>query len=103
MKEMCTIIPQGSCPICGHKQFIVHEIDTNIYLTDQDGAILDHKELSYKAIGICTNCKAQFEMMPTSIGFIPLTKLRKIIYEYSPSVYINETELINSTNPMEVR
>lgn len=102
MKEMCRLVPQGACPICGHKQFIVHEITTDLYLTNQDGAAIDHKELNYIALGKCINCGKEFEMMPTSIGFIPLTRLRKILYEYSPSSYMNKTELGNINNPMGV-
>lgn len=101
MREMCRIIPQGSCPICGHKQFIINEGIINLYLTDQDGSVIDYKEEDYKAIGKCINCGKKFEMMPTSTGFIPLTHLRKIIYEYSPSSYINEISSGNTKNPME--
>ena len=103
MKEMCRLVPQGACPTCGHKQFVVYENTTDLYLTNQDGEAIDHTEVRYIAFGKCLNCGKEFEMMPTSIGFIPLTGLRKILYEYSPSSYINETELGSTNNPMEVK
>lgn len=101
-KIMCDIIPAGSCPICSGKQFIVHEFSSNLYLLDYDGKVIDHNEIIYNAVGKCLNCGHQFEMMPTMEGFIPLTKLRKIFYEYSPSAYKDESKLENSSNPMGV-
>lgn len=99
MKEMVYIINNGSCPTCGNKQFIVAEHQTMLYLTDGNGEAINSKELNYKAIGKCCNCGKEFEMMPTSYGFIPLTRLRKILFEYTPHC-IHEEELEDVENPM---
>ena len=46
-KEVLAVrIPNGSCPICGHKQFIVSDISHNLYLTNRDGEIVDYNEYS---------------------------------------------------------
>lgn len=105
MKEMCTSIPYGACPSCGHKQFIVDEISSNTYLLDRDGAILDFSENNYSAKGICCNCHKVYEMLPTQIGFIPLTPLRKILFEATPHAIATQVVPFyesKTPNPMEV-
>ena len=79
-KTMCSIIPRGSCPKCGHSQFIVLESNSTIYLTDRDGSIIDSKDVDAMANGICCRCGSTYDMLPTSYGFIPMTALRKIIF-----------------------
>lgn len=99
MINMVKVIPNGSCPYCGHKQFVVIESQLNIFLTNRDGEIIDNKELSYKARGKCCNCNREFEMMQTTYGFIPLSPLRKIIYNHTNhNESEEEYEVIN--NPM---
>lgn len=98
MKEMCTNIPKGSCPNCGHKQFIVYEQQQNAFITNQDGDIIDSKELSHTAVGKCIRCGQVFDMFSALNRFIPLTELRKILYDYSPYLE-NENKYIK--NPME--
>ena len=103
-KQMIRLIPQGSCPKCQHKQFVVYDNQSTMYLTNRDGAIIDSKELDHISVGMCCNCGTTFEMFPTSEGFIPLTPMRKIVYDYTitrsePShvkAYID-----NAMNPMQ--
>ena len=81
LKLMAKSIPYGACPNCGHKQFVVIQTTTNIFLTNRDGEITDGCELADRAVGKCGNCGKEMEMFPTRYGFIPLTPLRKIVYE----------------------
>lgn len=103
MKElnMCRIIPRGSCPNCGGKQFIVFEATQSMYLTGIDGEIIDSKELKFYAVGKCCKCNMEYEMLPTTYGFIPLTRLRKICFEYHEPELLEEVHMIS--NPMEVQ
>lgn len=102
MKEMVNIIPLGSCPKCGHKQFVVSELQINEYLTNQDGEIISSLDVDYNAAGMCCNCKSIFKMYPTRDGFIPLTRLREILFDYTPHMLIVEKEELNNIpNPME--
>lgn len=102
MKEMVNIIPLGSCPKCGHKQFIVSECQINQYLTNIDGEIIDSCDVDYNAEGICLNCKSVFKMYPTKEGFIPLTRLREIMFDYTPHIHVEECIKYNTIpNPME--
>jgi hypothetical protein len=102
-KEMVRLVPIGSCPICGHNQFVVAESELNIFLTNRDGEIVDSSNCSYKCEGMCINCKTRMPMLATPERFIPLTPLRKLLYEN-----INHNELGLSVdedvvpNPMEV-
>jgi len=100
LKEMCRMVPIGSCPICGHKQFIVNEIQTTNYLTNMDGEVIAYKIMNHDALGICNNCNAIFRMMPTAYGFIPLTKLRSILY--GEEYFEQHLSDANIKNPMEV-
>lgn len=103
MKEMVTIIPAGSCPKCGHKQFVVSELQISEYLTNPDGEIIDSLDVDYNAAGMCLNCNTVFKMYPTKEGFIPLTRLREIMLDYTPHAEIIKLELPNNiSNPMEV-
>lgn len=100
IKEMCYRVPEGSCPNCGHKQFIVYERNENLYLTNMDGEIIDNNEISNYAIGKCISCGAEYEMISSTTKYIPITKLRKILFDYSPHKFI-EDKIINIPNPME--
>ena len=103
MKNMVNIIPLGSCPKCGHKQFVVSELQINEYLTNTNGEIIDSLDVEYDAEGMCLNCNATFKMYPTREGFIPLTRLRKILLDYTPHMQCVKTiELDDLANPMEV-
>ena len=102
MKEMVNIIPLGSCPKCGHRQFLVSEQQITNYLTNGDGEIIDSIDIEYDAEGICLNCNTRFKMFSTIEGFIPLTRLREIMLDYTPHIKI-DTKLpaSNIFNPME--
>ena len=105
MKEMVNVIPLGSCPKCGHKQFAVSECQIGQYLTNADGEIIDSFDIDYSAECICINCKSVFKMYSTKEGFIPLTRLREIMFNYTPHFNIVSMQnkiLDNITNPMEV-
>ena len=104
MNEMVNIVPLGSCPKCGHKQFIVIENQLKMYLTNQDGEIIDFNELDYRTSGKCCNCGSIFKMIPTLEGFIPSTRLREILFDYSPHA-LNASPLDQEIilNPMEVQ
>lgn len=102
MKEMCRVIPSGSCPSCGHKQFVVMESTINVFLTNRDGEIIDSKEVENSAIGACCNCKKEYNMIPTSYGFIPATPLRRFLYTLSPHYNPELAEVLLLPNPMEV-
>lgn len=101
-KEMCTMIPLGSCPNCGHKKFIVDEISHSRYLTNRDGCIIDHKDISTNAVGICLKCYSKFIMMETCYGYIPMSKIRSILFDFTPHKSISiPTFLKEIKNPME--
>ena len=104
MNEMVNIVPLGSCPKCGHKQFVVIESQLKKYLTNADAEIIDYAELDYNAAGMCCNCGGVFKMIPTAEGFIPLTRLREILFDYSPHA-LNASPLDQEIilNPMEVQ
>lgn len=105
MKEMVSIIPLGACPKCGHRQFVVSELQMNEYLTNPDGEIIDTLEVNYDAQGMCVNCGTEFRMYPTREGFIPMTRLREIMFNYSPHLKIIQQEKMVDIlpNPMEVQ
>lgn len=103
MKEMVNIVPLGSCPKCGHNSFVVLEHQITEYLTNRDGEIVDSIDIEYDAVGMCINCNTQFNMYPTREGFIPLTRLREIMFNYPTCVEFVKVELPNNIpNPMEV-
>lgn len=106
MKEMCTLVPEGACPSCGKKGFVVHEMQSFTYLTNRDGVVVDYAPDQYAAVGMCTNCNKRFDMMPTPTGFIPITPLRRILLDYTPHIdnFLND-DLTNAKvvpNPMGV-
>ena len=98
--ELFRVLPKGSCPTCGHSQFIVVESQLDSYLTNSGGEIIDHKEERHVCVGKCVNCGNTFEMYPTNNGFIPLTKLKKLLYDYIYNEEIQDKELqSNIDNP----
>lgn len=99
-KEMCYKIPEGSCPNCGHRQFVVFESNESIYLTNTDGEIIDSSDIINCAIGKCIKCGSEYEMISTLTKFIPVTPLRSILFNYSPHK-IKKENIINISNPME--
>ena len=105
MKVMVDVLPNGCCPSCGHMKFVVSEIQHNIFLTNRDGEIIDSKEMSYNATGQCVNCGKVYDMEPTYNGFIPMTPLRKLLYEhtphYLPRILDNKSLGDDIKNPME--
>lgn len=100
IKEMCYQIPEGSCPNCGHRQFVVFESNENLYLTNINGEIIDSSEISNYAIGKCIKCGSEYKMLSGPTKFIPLTVLRNILFNYSPHK-IKEKNIVNISNPME--
>lgn len=104
MKEMVRIVPLGACPVCGHKQFYVVDSVMNEYITDMNGEIVDSAEHGYKAYGKCMNCEMEFDMMRTSYGFIPMTRLRKLFFDYTPHVALalrDDLDYEAGPNPMQ--
>jgi hypothetical protein len=104
MKEMVSIIPLGLCPNCGHGQFVVIESTMSTYLTNNDGEIIDSKEICNEAIGRCVRCGREYNMLSTLYGFIPLSNLRSILFNNTP--HINkciDDSIFKDDNPMEVK
>ena len=101
MLQMIRLLPEGSCPKCGHRQFLVKEIQSNLYLTNSDGEIIDGKEENYVAVGKCLNCGKEYKMLPGVYRFIPMTPLRELLYEYSEDA-VEEPKKIYISNPFEV-
>ena len=83
-KEVLAVrIPNGSCPICGHKQFVVSDISHNLYLTKIDGEIVDYNEYSRNIRGFCVNCHNVIKMRSTSYGYIPTNALSEFMELYN--------------------
>lgn len=100
---MVRLLPAGSCPACGHSQFVVAESEFNLFLTDMDGYVTDSKTMDYKCEGMCCNCKRVFEMIATPERFIPLTPLRKLLYENTHHYELAQREKpADIKNPMGV-
>ena len=99
MEVMCDKIPLGACPTCGHLQFVVFETEQNMFLTDKDGEIINTEETYYEASGMCARCGKSYKMFPTSKGFIPMTKMRELLFD----LYYEEDENLNIENPMEMK
>lgn len=98
-KEVLAVrIPNGSCPICGHKQFVVSDISHNLYLTNRDGEIVDYNEYRRNIRGFCVNCHNVIKMRPTSYGYVPTNALSEFMEEYDKEKDIKER--INYDNPM---
>ena len=99
---MYRIVPEGSCPRCGHKQFLVREFQSHLYLTNRDGEVIDAKDEGGFCVGKCLNCKREYEMFQRQHSFIPLTPLRKLMYEYQPeNLPKNEYNDPRIGNPMQ--
>jgi len=100
-QEIMTVLPDGCCPVCGHSQFIVKEIESNLFLTNQFGEIIDSREEKYACVGKCLMCGKEYSMYSAPNKFIPLTPIRKILYEYSKE-YLESKEPKEQylTNPM---
>ena len=101
-ESLITPLPKGACPKCNRKQFVVMERKSDLYLTNQDGEIIDSKEEYHICVGQCVNCGKTYSMFPTREGFIPLTPLRKLLYEYTPE-YIESNDIDDAPkidNPM---
>jgi hypothetical protein len=58
-------------------------MQSNLFLTGRDGEIVDSKEEKYVAVGKCLSCGREYEMAPGYNTFVPLTPIRKFLYEYS--------------------
>ena len=98
-KEVLAVrIPNGSCTICGHKQFVVSDISHNLYLTNRDGEIVDYNEYSRNIRGFCVNCHNVIKMRSTSYGYIPTNALSEFMEAYDKEKDIKER--INYDNPM---
>ena len=82
MKLFHNIDPHG-CPRCGHKNFLVKQVTSTIYLTDRDGQICDSKDELCVTVGKCLECGKEFDLYQTFDSFIPLTSIRKHLAEYA--------------------
>lgn len=98
--NMVRIIPARTCPNCGHSEFIIHQSTSMVYLTDRDGEIKDQLQDREVIKGICLRCKREYDMLQTINGFIPMTQLRKLLYQ---NTHHYEVEEQNDTipNPMQ--
>ena len=101
MKNLIRNIPRGSCPKCGHRQFIVKELISNLYLTNEDGEVIDYNEDMHYAKGICMNCHKEYEMFVGNNSFIPLTPLRKLLLEDVVEAEIIEEQVEDIENPFD--
>lgn len=81
MIQMCHRIPPGICPNCKADSFVVYESDINAYITNAEGTPVSVKNMNNRCVGICMNCKKEYPMLSTPTKFIPLTPLRKFLYE----------------------
>lgn len=78
-KEMCRALPYGSCPICGHTEFIVLDTTTMAYLTDKKGHVSNMDEVYYNCEGRCLNCGTEFKRFDACESrFIPMSKIREL-------------------------
>ena len=97
-------IPKGSCPNCGHKQFIVKELSSTLYLTNRDGEVIDSQEDYDIAVGKCLSCGKEYDMYPAYNSFIPLTPLRKVLYDFQPAILDRTNDTFdNLQNPIMYR
>ena len=98
-KLMFRALPYNSCPCCQHKEFLIHESSMVLYLTNMNGEIIASKENYNNTVGKCKYCGKEYSMFPTNESFIPLGKIKKIIFDY-----LYEPELVsdtrNNTSPM---
>lgn len=104
MVEMVLRVPLNACPYCGGRRFVVFEGQINVYYTGNDGDIVDGYEDDYSAEGMCCTCKKVVKMLPTKTGFIPSSRLREIMFDYTPhALAIKEEEVKALPSPMEKR
>lgn len=91
---------EGSCPYCGHNNFVVSHIQHDLYYVNSLGKIMDSKNLADSAKGLCINCKRVINFLPTTYGFMALSKLGEIIYE--DYIVPDDEDLLKSIdNPMQ--
>lgn len=100
-KEICKLISPKACPKCGRKEFLIYENTEELYLTNRAGEIIDHNGMSYSCKGVCLNCKSTYDMLSVTNGYIPLTKLRKLLYNYPIDDKDHDVKVLD--NPMEVK
>ena len=98
-------IDQHGCPRCGHKNFLIKQLSSTIYITDHDGNVCDSKDEKVVTVGKCLECGKEFDAYPAFDSFIPLTSIRKHMIEYSATV-LDKTNNMDETyieNPMTKR
>ena len=106
-KELCRTLPYGSCPICGHVEFIILETNTMAYLTDKDGNLDPGDQVYYDCKGKCINCNAEFERMEIyESKVLPMSKIRSLFdfdLEFSHKYYSEKfnPDSLKLKNPME--
>lgn len=105
-KLLARVVDIRSCPNCGNNKFFVKEALINEYLTNRDGELTDSREIYNNTIGICLTCGKKYNMINAPYGFIPLTKLRSIVFnlpqeEKQYAIKENGEELTH--NPMYIK
>ena len=103
-ERMLRPIPLNSCPKCHHQQFLVKTVESTIFFTDRNGVIVHHQPEIDMAFGKCLNCGYECDMMSTLVGFMPLTPLRKILFDFQHD-QLNDNEFDGDIedNPMDQR
>ena len=103
MRLFHNLDPRG-CPYCGHKNFLVKQVTSTLFVTNCDGEICASKDELTIAVGKCLKCGNEFDCYPALDSFIPLTQISKFLLEYAT----NRLDLTNSMdetyikNPIEV-
>lgn len=92
---------KGSCPVCGHKNFLISSIIHNVYLTDSFNNIIDTKELTEDVVGVCLNCNSNINFIPTPTGFYAVGKIEKIVLENTIKNENKPDDYVELHNPME--
>ena len=107
-KEICRVLPYGSCPICGHDEFIILETNTMAYLTDKQGHVSSMDEAYYNCEGKCLNCGTEFSRFDAfESRFVPISKIRELFnfdLEFRDRYYKERAnpDSLKLKNPMEV-
>ena len=96
-KNMCKIIPYDACPRCGNREFLIYEKEENVFYTKQ-GNLQAIDNISYKCQGTCIKCKTIYDILNTPTMFIPMTPLRKVLFNYPKE---ENEKLKQLKNPME--
>ena len=99
IKEMCEVDNITSCPRCKNSEFIIYEGEENLYHENKYGKIDGIENMSYACKGLCMNCKTIYDMQSTNTGFIPLTPIRKLLFENTEDNIVEEPII---ANPMEL-